>query len=153
MSHFILNAYTDGSYSKNKPEIYGWSSIIYQNENVIKTLNGVGDQFIESWQIGGECEAVLQTMKHILNHIDNYNISVLNIHYDYIGIEKWAEKQWKAKKDVSKEYVKEFDKLKRELLENDVNVFFVKVKGHSGNEGNELADQKAKEAIDNYYNA
>lgn len=152
MNEFKLNVYTDGSYSKNKPDVYGWGVAIYKNNELIKILNGVGNQFIESWQIGGECEAVIQVMQHVLNNIDHYNISILNINYDYLGIEKWAEGQWRAKKKVSQDYVKQFTDLKLQLMNNDIQVHFVKVKGHSGVEGNETADQYAKNAIEEYYN-
>ena len=149
---YVLKVFTDGSYSKDKSDVYGWAVAIYNNDKLIDILNGVGDQFIESWQIGGECEAVIQIMKYVINHQNEFdNISILEINYDYLGVEKWAEGQWKAKKKVSQDYVQQFTDLKRQLLNRDIIVYFNKVKGHSGIEGNEAADEYAKKAVDEYY--
>ena len=149
---YTLKAFTDGSYSKNLPDVYGWAVAIYKEDKLIDVLNGTGNQFIESWQIGGECEAVLQIMNHIIANEIYLDIDKLEIHYDYLGVEKWAEGQWKAKKKVSQDYVKQFNNLKLQLMNNGVLTNFVKVKGHSGNEGNETADQYAKQAVLDYYN-
>lgn len=149
---YLLKAYTDGSFSKNKPEVYGWGVAIHDDKDyLIDSISGTGNKFIESWQIGGECEAVLRIMTYVLNSSQYKNISILEINYDYIGVEKWALGQWKAKKDVSQEYVKDFLDLKRQLMARNIMVHFVKVKGHSGNKGNDKADELASGAVNLYY--
>ncbi|MWK60533.1 hypothetical protein GO594_31675, partial [Pseudomonas otitidis] len=73
--------------------------------------------------------------------IDN-QIKSLKIYHDYEGIAKWCTGEWKAKKTGTQEYKNFFDSLKGKL-----NVEFIKVKGHSGDEFNDLADRLAKEAF------
>ena len=144
----ILHAYTDGSYTKNKPQTYGWAVVIYDNnQKHLKSLSGKGSRFIESWQIGGECDAVLNLLSYINENLEQFDdLQSIMIHYDYLGIEKWALGDWKAKKPVAKNYVREFRELMLNLLNEDVEIQFNKVKGHSGVQGNELADQLAKDA-------
>jgi ribonuclease HI len=54
-----------------------------------------------------------------------------------MGIEKWATREWKAKSDISKLYIKEFDKL---IDKHNINVSFNKIKAHTGDKYNEIAD-------------
>ena len=68
----------------------------------------------------------------------------LTIYYDYMGIEMWATGAWKCNKKGTAAY--------RDYVASVRNVIvirFVKVKGHSGIDGNEEADMLAKQAVGN----
>lgn len=65
----------------------------------------------------------------------------LTIYHDYEGIAKWPLGLWKTNKDGTIAYKKYYEDIKKEL-----DVHFVKVKGHSGDKYNDLADKLAKNA-------
>lgn len=131
-------AYVDGSFDKNK-NIYGSGVVIIKNNEVIEKISfsGSDGKYIESYQIAGEVKAALWAMEWAVNH----NISSIAIYYDYEGIRSWALGEWKTNKAVSKDYKYKFDVLSRKI-----DVYFKKVKAHSGVYFNELADKLAKSA-------
>ena len=65
----------------------------------------------------------------------------VRIHHDYSGIAAWAEGSWQAKNKFTQAYAR-FMQDYRELVR------FVKGAGHTGVEGNEVADRLAKAALD-----
>ena len=66
----------------------------------------------------------------------------LAIYYDYLGIEMWATGRWKRNKEGTIAYHAYVQSIKEQIT-----LHFVKVKGHSGVEGNEEADRLAKQAV------
>lgn len=133
-----INIYVDGSYSKNNLS-GGYGCVIVKNNKIIHTIsNPIVINDVENlWNVAGEIEGSLAGIEWAINN--NYNS--VSIYYDYAGIENWANGSWKAKKDLTKFYV---DKIKK--YSSKIKLSFVKVKAHSGDEYNELADQLAKEA-------
>ena len=68
----------------------------------------------------------------------------LTIYYDYMGIEMWATGAWKRNKQGTIAY---YDFI--QSVNDKISLHFVKVKGHSGVEGNEEADRCDKVSVFN----
>lgn len=132
-------AYVDGSFNK-KANSYSFGVVLIENGQVIETLSRAGDnpKYQDSWQIAGEVFGAL----HAIHWAINKGYKKILVHYDYLGIEKWALGEWRTNKPVSQDYAETYRKLAPKI-----EVQFVKVKAHSGIEYNELADQLAKDAF------
>ena len=66
----------------------------------------------------------------------------MTIFHDYEGIAKWCTGEWQTKKEGTQSYKAFYEQAK-----GKVDIRFVKVKGHSGDTYNDLADQLAKKAF------
>ena len=134
-------AFVDGSYSEDVDgrEKYSFGVVLITNESEdILYKAFVNDAYMGSRNIAGEIEGVKQAILWAIQS----NKNSIKIYYDYEGIEKWAKKEWKAKKDISREYSKFFDE-KSNLIKID----FQHVKAHAGILYNEKADGLAKKAL------
>ena len=134
-----LIAYVDGSYNK-KMNAYSFGVVLIEQNEVLETLSRAGDnpKYQDSWQIAGEVFGAL----HAIHWAIKKGYKKILVHYDYLGIEKWALGEWRTNKPVSQDYAETYRKLAPKI-----DVQFVKVKAHSGIEYNELADQLAKDAF------
>lgn len=131
----LYHIYVDGSYINHR---YSWGFAVYVNDILTYTKNGVGEneEAAKLHNVAGEIEATIQAVEwaksNKLNHI--------TIHHDYIGISEWAQKRWKTNNQITQEYAR--------YMESNLSwIEFVKVAGHSGIEGNEVADKLAKDAL------
>ncbi len=88
--------------------------------------------------VGGEIFGALFAMKEATIR----NCSRLVICYDYQGISAWALGQWQAKTPFTQYYR---NQAQHYLQQMDIE--FVKIKSHSGDYYNNLADRLAKEAL------
>ena len=135
----VIEAYVDGSFDSST-NTYGSGVVILKNGNIIEQLSIKGDneELLSMNNVAGEINAALLAMKYCYNN----NYDNLTIYYDYNGIEKWATGEWKANKKGTQEY-----RQLANLYAKRLNIKFVKVKAHSGNQYNELADKLAKQSI------
>lgn len=137
-------AYVDGSYNNFMKVYSGGSVILYKGKTYELSKVGNDSKLVDMRNVAGELLGVKNVINWILDN-DLKNVSV-KFHYDYEGIERWANYEWKANKEGTKEYqkfIESFRALGHEVL-------FVKVKAHSGIFYNEEADRLAGEAIINY---
>lgn len=125
--------YVDGSYCQNA---YGWGFAAYLGERLVHTANGRGADEANIHNIAGELEATIQAVQWAKAK----DIQPITIYHDYIGISEWAEKRWKTNNEITKAYA-------LFMQQHLTWVHFQKVAGHTGVEGNELADQLAKQAL------
>ena len=131
-------AFVDGSFNP-VTNVYGYGGFLfYNNEKVI--LQGAGDdeEMASMRNVAGE---ILGSMAAIGKALE-LGLPEVTIYYDYAGIEMWATGGWKRNKTGTIQYYEYI-----RSVENKIRINFVKVKGHSGVEGNEEADMLAKEAV------
>lgn len=131
-------AYVDGSYN-NSTRSYSCGVIILYNGQEIRLSQKFPDgPLSEMCNVAGEIEASKAAMKYCAEN----NINAVEIHYDYEGIAKWCTGEWKTKKSGTKAYKAFYDSMHKQIK-----ISFVKVKGHSGNKYNDIADSLAKKAL------
>ena len=83
--------------------------------------------------VAGEINSAMIAM-HTAIMLGKRKVTII---YDYAGIEQWATGGWSAKTPLAQAYKRFYDNL-------SIEVEFVKVKGHTGVEGNEMVDKVAK---------
>lgn len=134
----VAIAYVDGSYDETTNRFSSGVVFFWDNQELHFSRLYDDKLLADMNNVAGEIKAAEIAMQYC---IDN-QIKSLKIYHDYEGIAKWCTGEWKAKKTGTQEYKNFFDSLKGKLT-----VEFIKVKGHSGDKFNDLADQLAKEAF------
>ena len=79
----------------------------------------------------------------VMHRCYKLGIHEINLYCDYTGIKEYITGNWKAKTPLAC-YYRENAELLGDLY--DLKIHYVTVKGHTGIEGNEIADLLAKEA-------
>lgn len=135
-------AFVDGSYSSIE-EKSGFGVIIIDDKGIITPLykaftKQLSADFLELRNVAAELEGVKEAVKWAIA----YKKTKIKIYYDYEGIGKWTDGSWKAKKEITSQYVN-FIKEKQEFIVME----FCKVPAHSGIEYNEMADKLAKKSL------
>lgn len=138
-----LKAYVDGSYD-NYQKYYSYACVIFYDNKRIELAAADNDpKIVEQRNVAGEVNAVISVINFALEN----KVKSLEIYYDYAGIEKWATKEWQAKNEFTQSYAKFMSTHSASL-----DIHFIKVKSHSGDEFNDLVDSLAKEALLNVNN-
>ena len=133
-------AYVDGSYNVTTKK-FSYGVVMFYDSQEIHISEMVDDEELAQMRnVAGEIKGAEAAMHFAYSR----NCKNLIIYHDYEGISKWCLGLWKTNKSGTIAYKQFYDGIKLNL-----NVKFIKVKGHSGDKYNELADQLAKQAIFN----
>ncbi|GKU25689.1 ribonuclease H family protein [Clostridium folliculivorans] len=135
-----LHAYVDGSYNVSTEE-YAYGVVAVRNDVVQYIGSGVGKNNSEKniRQIAGELEAAVKATEYALLSGEKK----LVLFHDYAGICYHATGFWERKDESSKQYYEKMNK----LMNDGIEVIFVKVDSHTGDFFNELVDEKCKEQL------
>nr|WP_308668701.1 ribonuclease H family protein [uncultured Agathobacter sp.] len=131
-------AFVDGSFNK-ATHTYGYGGfLVTDNEKYV--LQGADNdaEMATMRNVAGEIKGAEAAVKKAIE----LGIKELVIYYDYMGIEMWATGAWKRNKAGTIAYHDYIMSVREQIK-----LTFVKVKGHSGVEGNEEADKLAKQAV------
>lgn len=134
-------AYVDGSFDVHSFR-YSYGCFILCNGKTY-TLNGVGTdntpEMVNMRNVAGEITGAMTAMRWCMEN----GIKKVTIIHDYMGIAAWADGSWDAKKEATRCYKHFCQSMRAKGLQ----VVFCKVKGHSGDLGNEMADKLAKQVL------
>lgn len=131
-------AFVDGSFNENI-NCYGYGGFLCIDGKKYPLQGADNDAEMASMRnVAGEILGAMAAVKKA----EELGISDIIIFYDYKGIEMWASGLWKTNKAGTKAYADFMKDASR-----SVKVSFQHVKGHSGIEGNELADAMAKASV------
>lgn len=133
MGHTKYRAYVDGSF---KNGCTGYGLIILLNNREVYRDCGRIEKYVESRQVAGELGAAVRVVRWCQIN----NIPVVEIRYDFHGVKWWATGYWKRKKPLTQEY---YRYMQRQM--NHIKINWRKVKAHSGNRWNDVADALAKQ--------
>ncbi|MDS0525081.1 ribonuclease H family protein [Clostridium sp. SHJSY1] len=135
-----LVIYVDGSFSLEKSN-YSYGLVAIKDKEVVYEDNGVGEDqdAIALRNVAGEVLGASRAVEYAI--LKGYK--EVTIVYDYQGIECWALGTWKRNKELTIAY----HKLMQENMKK-ISIKFIKVKGHSGDKYNDIADQLAKKALE-----
>ena len=104
--------------------------------------------YVDSRNVGGEilaAEFAISLITRLYDQDAELNATHYEIHmyYDYEGVGKWISGEWRAKKVLTQKYKVYVSGL---LSTRDISLNLHHVRGHAGNNGNELVDKLACEA-------
>tara|TARA_R110001599_G_scaffold129873_1_gene304599 strand:+ start:52257 stop:53087 length:831 start_codon:yes stop_codon:yes gene_type:complete len=84
--------------------------------------------------------------------VTDFRFKHILFYCDYIGTQKWLDKEWKAKEDHIIKILSITLKWREIIESKGIQISFHHVKGHSGDRGNDKADKLAamKDSIDDF---
>lgn len=133
-----LAAYVDGSYYSETGE-FSYGVVILQNGTEYCFNEKLSDPELASMHnVAGEIKGAEAAMRYAAEH----GCRQITIYHDYEGIARWCTGDWKANKPGTRAYKAYYDRISKQ-----VEIRFQKVKGHSGDKYNDMADRLAKQAL------
>ncbi len=141
-----FEVYTDGAYFKQH-KLGGWGVAIYQNEKLVKTLNGV--QMSQS-SLEMELIAAISALTWFQKHHPKKTVGLFTdaqilLEGLFTKYAIWEKNNWKSKNGSKVGYQQLWQKLYELSFHRPVNFYWVKA--HFENPGNQLADQLSREII------
>lgn len=144
-----MKIYTDGSFNRKlSKHSTAYAAVVVVEENteeyIVDIIYGVltDSDYTNMWNVGGEIWAILAGLDYA---ISKYNPREISLFYDYIGLGKWVNGEWKTKNPTTESYARYVKRLM-----NERSISFNKVIGHSNNLLNDLADEYANYGTKNY---
>lgn len=134
----IPYAYVDGSISV-KNGLYGCGGYLDHNGNIY-ILEECGDdpELMKMKNISGEILGAVLAVETA----EQLGIDELLIYHDFLGISEWALGNWKTSNIYTEDYNRFMNSDERK-----VKLYFQHVKGHTGVQGNDIADIIAKHSV------
>ena len=131
-------AYVDGSYRADTGE-FSYGMVILKDGEEYSFCEKISDkELAQMHNVAGEIKGSEAAMQYAMDH----KISEITIYHDYEGIAKWCTGAWKANKPGTIAYQRFYQEAAKKIT-----VHFIKVKGHSNDKYNDMADQLAKSAL------
>lgn len=134
----VATAYTDGSFDIKTKRFSMGAVLFYNGETKTFSKAYADDELALMRNVAGEIFASMAVIEYCVNE----GIKSLEIVHDYEGVSKWCTGEWKTNKAGTIAYKEYYNSVK-----DKIDIVFTKVKGHSGNEYNDMADRLAKEAL------
>ncbi|WP_300685507.1 ribonuclease H family protein [Acutalibacter sp. 1XD8-36] len=131
-------AYVDGSYDKLTGDFSCGAVLFYEGSELTFSERFTDPRLSSMHNVAGEIMGALTVIRYCLEH----GIPALEIHHDYEGVAHWATGSWRANKPGTKDYAAQC-----RAASERIKLSFVKVKGHSGDKYNDMADSLAREAL------
>lgn len=133
-------AYVDGSYDPSKKRAsYGAVILVGGKEITLSGLCDDNDELLHMGNVAGEIKGAEAAIRWAMTH----GYKSIEVVHDYLGIAKWANNEWKANRPHTQAYHQFCWEARRKI-----HLQFRKVKGHSGDKYNDMADMLAKKALE-----
>lgn len=134
----VAIAYVDGSYKASTGEFSCGAILIYKDEEITISKKYNDKKLALMNNVAGEIMGSVEVMRYCIQN----GIKNVDIYHDYEGIGMWGTGQWKTNKEGTIAYKRFCDSCRDKL-----SFRFIKVKGHSNDKYNDIADKLAKNAL------
>ncbi len=138
VEEFGISAFVDGSFDIVTGR-FSYGCVMLLDDGMVTFSKAFDDEELSSMRnVAGEIFGSMAAMEYCMDH----GIGAVTIFHDYEGIAAWCMRRWKTNKQGTADYVRFYDKASEK-----VEITFKKVRGHSGDTFNDLADKLAKQAL------